>query len=136
MSTHKNTEYIACFQVFLGHGDLPDSESHAECHSQQGPGPCRSDCGGLPGSSGRAEARQESQVFPVRHRLIGLFVRLNPCVLHTGHVVGADLDAAVRAAIQMIPDTAWRPYRDGPSPRQSTRKKERELPFPERGLGL
>ncbi|EQD23927.1 MAG: hypothetical protein D084_Lepto4C00665G0003 [Leptospirillum sp. Group IV 'UBA BS'] len=28
-------------------------------------------------------------------------------------VVGADLDAAVRAAIGMIPDTAWRPYRDG-----------------------
>ena len=28
-------------------------------------------------------------------------------------VIGADLDPAVRAAIGMIPDTAWRSYRDG-----------------------
>ena len=28
-------------------------------------------------------------------------------------VIGADLDAAVREVIGMIPDTAWRPYRDG-----------------------
>ncbi len=112
MGTHKNTESIACFQIFLGHGDIPNSELHVEWHFQQGPRTCRSDYGGFPVSSGRAEARQESQVFPVRHRLIGLFVRLNPCVLHTGHVVGSDLDATLRTANQMDPETACRHYWD------------------------
>ncbi len=30
-----------------------------------------------------------------------------------GFAIGADLDAAVKAAIAAIPDDAWRPFRDG-----------------------
>ena len=88
--THEKHWTRRVFSEFLGHGDLPDSKLHPECHFHQGPGPCRADCGGLPGSSGRPEARQQSQAFPVRRRLLDLFRLLHPMCFVSGHPEESD----------------------------------------------